>query len=201
MLNCVLCFPDQCFWWSEKRLQTSAVSKSRKAKLKQSNNEENVPEPSPGAALRWLAATPRAQHAGKGPVFPATAEKGHGWMRAPGHNGQVPLLPLAKQQQRQDGCRWAGHREGLRQSPVTAGPFGLSARPSPQGGLGRFVSPVAEVHLLYWPRKFLRRDRKRDGESNEHPRKFPCEHNSLLWVRQTHSLGLEQCLSWEGSQS
>ena len=48
--------------------------------------------PAPAAALRWLAATPRAQHvAGKGPVSPATPGKGHGWVRAPGH-GSPPAV-------------------------------------------------------------------------------------------------------------
>lgn len=49
--------------------------------------------PAPAAALRWLAATPRAQQvAGQGPMSPATPGKGHGWVQAPRHGGSPPAV-------------------------------------------------------------------------------------------------------------
>lgn len=109
-------------------------------------------------ALRWLAATPRAQHtAGKGPVSPATPGEGHEWVRTPGKGGRS--LPAGGQGQGAAVPRSlpvSGSQGRVNSGPCHCCPPGLSAFSHLRERF-RSIGPIADrsQRLLYGPQKSL----------------------------------------------
>lgn len=133
-------------------------------------------------ALRWLAATSRAQHtAGKGPVSPAPPGESQKQARATEKGARChPAAGQGQGAECQDCWQSAGHREESFRVPVTAVPRGCQHSVTSGRGLGRLAPSLTEVHLLYGPQKPLRRDGRMDRDLKDNPRTFPCIHNSLL---------------------
>lgn len=130
-------------------------------------------------ALRWLAATPRAQHtAGKGPASPATPGESHSGYR---HPGKGPV----------SSCAWPGPRDSSAkivsesQGRVNSGPCHCCPpRLSTFSHLGeRFksIGPITDRSALaLWTTKVFMKVRGMDRDLKDEPRAFPCIHNSLL---------------------
>lgn len=160
--------PDICCF----QIQESEIETMRKMCL----------SPALEVALRWLAATPRAQHtAGKSPVSPATPGERHDWVRAPRKGARC--LPAVGQGQGAAVPRSlpvSGSQGRVNSGPATAVPRGCQLSLTSGRGLARLAPSLTEVHSLYGPQKSLRRDGEMDRDLKDNSRTFPCIHNSLL---------------------
>lgn len=105
--------------------------------------------PAPAAALRWLAATPRAQLvARRAPCPQPRRPPGHGWVCGPWHWEGSPTAIPRSSIAKIVAAQWLTRKRKFRL-------LALSAWKTPRGGSEQFAFSLAKVHLLYRLQKFL----------------------------------------------